>query len=389
MSADVEKMFSVRKSVWWQGTSEDHGQATILGDHPKWEAARTLAGLDWDPEQENLYSPIDTAQLRADYASAMFDAELTDAERLDRLVTLAENAQPQVEGYKRIKRSDTGATLSCMSDAYKLITNADFGEIFDAVLGQDNVKFETGGCLSGGKAVWMLSLLDEPLTIAGDDTTQTFPYLALMSRNDGMGGTVLRTTFTRIVCRNTYNMAEMAEGGYTVRGQNNGTFTFVHRGDWRNRMEDAKAAVGTARAQAKAYQAWAAEMLLIKVTKSTTAKFVDAFLPAPPEGMASDRVLANVEASRDKLREIIASPTVDGAGIGGTAYGLVNAAGEYLDHARQSRSWETKLNRTLLTPETLKGKAVKLVREITADDNTAPKPTRSRKATAKVPAAVA
>lgn len=364
MSAEVEQMFSVRQSVWWQGTSEDHGQANIIGDHPSWEEARKLAGLEWDPEREDIFQPLDPSVLKAAYGSVLFDAEMSDAEKLDRLVTIAQAAQPPVEGYKRIRRNDTGATLSVMTDAYQLITNADFGEIFEAVLGQDNVKFETGGSLTGGKAVWMLSLLDEPISIAGDDTV-TYPYLALMSRNDGMGGTTLRPTFTRIVCRNTFNMAEMSEAGYTVRGKNNGNFTFVHRGNWRDRMDDARQAVGMARQQAKDYQAFAAEMLLVKVTDTVEAKFVNTFLPAPPAGMASERVLANVEASRDQLRKILASPTVAGAGIRGTGYGLIQAAGEYLDHARQSRSWETKLNRTLLTPETIKGSAVKIVRELT------------------------
>jgi hypothetical protein len=43
----------------------------------------------------------------------------------------------------------------------------------------------------------------------------------------------------------------------------------------------------------------------------------------------------------------------------------VQGAGEYLDHARTSRSWETKLNRTLLRPETLKAQAVSIVKELT------------------------
>jgi len=51
--------------------------------------------------------------------------------------------------------------------------------------------------------------------------------------------------------------------------------------------------------------------------------------------------------------------------IAGTPYGLVQAAGEYLDHVRNARSWETRLNRTLIRPEPLKHRALSLVREIT------------------------
>ncbi len=45
-------------------------------------------------------------------------------------------------------------------------------------------------------------------------------------------------------------------------------------------------------------------------------------------------------------------------------YGLVQAAGEYLDHARGFRNSDTHLGRTLLRPEPLKVKAVKLVRQV-------------------------
>lgn len=367
MSASVDKMFSVRQQVWWQGTSEDHGQASILGDHPKWEAARVLAGLDWDPEQEPLLRPANETDLRRQLAEVLFDAEMNDAQRLDELVAVIQGSHPVIDGWKHVHRSDTHGTLACTMDTYQVISNSAFGEIFDAVLGQDNVKFETGGCLEGGKKVWMLAKLDEPVLLPGDDQTSTYPYLSLMSRHDAMGATVLKATMVRIVCANTFKMAEMSTGSEkTVKRNDGNTFTFIHRGDWRSRFEEAKQAVGNVRAEARAYQALAAELLLVKTDKSVTEKFVNTFIPAPPAGMASNRVLANVETSRDSLRKILASDTIEGAGIGGTAYGLVQAAGEYLDHARKARSWETKLNRTLLQPEPLKAKALSIVRELTA-----------------------
>jgi len=47
-----------------------------------------------------------------------------------------------------------------------------------------------------------------------------------------------------------------------------------------------------------------------------------------------------------------------------TAYGLVQAAGEYLDHVRTARSWETRLNRTLIRPEPLEHRALALARDV-------------------------
>ena len=41
------------------------------------------------------------------------------------------------------------------------------GEIVEAVLAQPNVKWETAGVLDGGRSVWCLALLDEPITLPG------------------------------------------------------------------------------------------------------------------------------------------------------------------------------------------------------------------------------
>ena len=70
----------------------------------------------------------------------------------------------------------------------------------------------------------------------------------------------------------------------------------------------------------------------------------------------------NVEEARKALRLIFHSATTEQ--IAGTAYGLVQAAGEYLDHVRTARTWETRLNRTLIRPEPLKHRALSLIREV-------------------------
>ncbi len=110
------------------------------------------------------------------------------------------------------------------------------------------------------------------------------------------------------------------------------------------------------------YVALARELLDIRITPQHRERFVTEFIPMPPEGLVTDRVASNVEEARKAVRAILASGTT--AGVADTAYGLVQAAGEYLDHVRRARSWETKLGRTLIRPEPLKAKALTLVREM-------------------------
>jgi phage/plasmid-like protein (TIGR03299 family) len=324
MPANIESMFSVRQMPW-------HREGTIVADYPDtWTQARMLAGLDWEPVTAAVYAPVG---INAD-GTVCYEP---------------------IEGWKTITRSDTGAVLSISKDTYTVIDHAEMGEIIEAVLAQPGVKWETAGVLDGGKAVWCLALLDEPITLPGDDSP-VLPYLAITNRHDGTAACALRATAVRIVCANTFRAAEL-------EGERTGTtFSFVHKSGWRNRIEEARTAVTGARAEMARYAELASELLAIRVTPAQRELFITEFIPKPPEGLITDRVARNVDEARAALRMIFESKTTEQ--VAHTAYGLVQAAGEYLDHVRTARSWETRLNRTLIRPEPLKHRALSLAREV-------------------------
>jgi phage/plasmid-like protein (TIGR03299 family) len=317
-------MFSVRQMPW-------HQEGIILGDYPgTWAEARVLAGLDWDPETTGVYT---ATGINTD-GSVHYEL---------------------IEGWQAIIRSDTGAVLSLNKDSYTVIGHGEMGEIVEAVLAQPNVKWETAGVLDGGRSVWCLALLDEPVELPGDDSP-TLPYLAITNRHDGTAACALRATAVRIVCANTFRAAEL-EGDRT-----GATFSFIHKSNWRDRIEEARRAVTGARREMRRYTELAAELLAIPVTRTQRELFVTEFIPMPPAGLITDRVARNVEEARQALRLIFESKTTEQ--VAGTAYGLMQAAGEYLDHVRGARSWETRLNRTLIRPEPLKHRALSLIREV-------------------------
>src|SRR5256885_4655956 len=324
MPANIESMFSVRQMPW-------HREGTIVQDYPgTWAEARTLAGLGWDP----VTAPC--------YAVTGINPDGTG------------HYEP-IEGWKPIPRSDTGAVLSISKDSYTVIDHGEMGEIVEAVLAQPNVRWETAGVLDGGKAVWCLALLDEPVTLPGDESP-TLPYLAITNRHDGTAACALRATAVRIVCANTFRAAEL-EGERT-----GATFSFIHRSSWRSRIEEARRAVTGARTEIRRYTGLAHELLAIPVSPRQRELFVTEFIPMPPQGLVTDRVARNVEEARSALRLIFESKTTEQ--VAGSAYGLMQAAGEYLDHVRTARSWETRLNRTLIRPEPLKHRALSLIREV-------------------------
>lgn len=336
MSASFTSGFFVREPAW-------HGMGVVVCDYPgSWDEARRLAGLEWEPvsapqfgftgltaEGKVTYDPDEAAT--GDYAR--------DA------------------GRQRIVRSDTGALLGSPSDEYQIISHAEMGEIVEAIEQQPNVKYETTVCLNGGKQVASVVRLDEPVVIPGDNS-QTLPYLALTTRHDGSASCRAQSTTVRIVCANTFAAAE-------AEGDRNGTvFTFSHSRNWRDRIEEARTAIRGLRADFSEYVEFAGHLAGVKVTGIQAEQFVREFIPAPIERLAvSDRVMANIEEARQAVRAILAGPTCET--VRGTAFGLVQAAGEYLDHYRGYRSMDTYLGRQLLRPERRKTEAVRLVTSIT------------------------
>lgn len=319
-----ETGFVVRQPAW-------HGLAAVHDGYPEsWEEARQWAGLEWEPIEETIY----------------------------RLQGIDDDGAPRYEaadGFNLIVRSDTKAVLSSQRDSYTLITHQEMGAIVDAVLGIHNVKYETAGVLAGGRQVWCLVYLDEPEQIPGD-ITPTYPYFAILNSHDGTGACRALHTDVRIVCANTANAAEMQA---SRSGQ---VFSFQHSKNWKDRIDEARETVFGVR---KAHREWvelATHLMHIRVSETQREQFVQAFIPMPPDGLVSDRVKNNVTKSQDALRSLFRSPTTEP--VAHTAYGVVQAAVEYLDHVRWSQSWETKMRRQLLRPEPLKAKALTIVKDV-------------------------
>jgi phage/plasmid-like protein (TIGR03299 family) len=356
MPANVDEMFSVREMPW-------HREGHILGDYPGWDEARKLAGLDWEPVPMPAYAKtLDDDQLMQRVMATLSTPGMTETDRAIMTMGMIKEAYKEEAGFNRVVRSDTGDTLAVVRDTYAIINHSAFGEILEATLevGQGQIKLETGGCLEGGRKVWLLARMDEPVVIPGD-TSATYPYLALTARHDAMGGVSLRSTAVRIVCANTFGASEL-------EGERSGlVYTFRHVGkaeSWRDKIDQAREAVLGARQEFADYREMMADLLGITLTQAQINLFVNEFIPMPPQGLITDRVRSNVEAARTRLFAVIDSRTVEGAGIKFTAAGMVNAAGEYLDHVRKARTWETRLNRTIIRPEPLKAKAKALALEV-------------------------
>lgn len=324
--------FSVREASW-------HGKATVLGDYPGREEAMRLAGHDF----RVIEVPVFTRPTLLDRSG----------------FPLPPSSLAPLEGWKALQKDTDDVVLNVVRDSYTVVQNDVLWDIVDAVVDQPNVKYETAGVLRDGAVLWVLARLDEPVTITGD-VTQTYPYIACSTTHDGTGACTARNTSVRVICWNTHSMME-DETFRTGR-----EFTFRHTLHVLDRIEEAKTLLRGTREAFASYVAIAEELAHISVTDSTIERFLVEFVPLPAADIVSDRVVANVETAREAIRDILNGPTT--VTIRNTAYGLVQAGTEYLDHIRGYRNSDTYLGRTLLRPEPLKAKLVKLVRELARED---------------------
>jgi phage/plasmid-like protein (TIGR03299 family) len=381
MPAYFDTGFSVRKPMW-------HGQGLVLDDYPTdWEDARKKAGLLWEPTYADLFVQqvvpamcrlclADLGQLHSDRCeleTADGWVQLSDTTEGLAVRVLANPSDPNgsptgvlvhvpATGHQAIVRDDTWGVLATPTDSYKLIQHSQMGELLDAYSASwrkagAEVKFETAGSVRGGAMVWALVWLDEPYTVKGDDSP-TYPFAALLNAHDGSAACKLLPTQVRIVCWNTWKAAE-AEGNRTGN-----QVVLRHSGNVDDRLEAAKASLGTMRDEAKAWELLANDLAGININDAVVRTFLDEFIPIP-EGATERTRNARLDRQSLFMGLLAESPTC--APLAPTAYKLVQAAGEYLDHLRPFRSQDTYLARTLFTNEPIKGGVVKLVRRLAAE----------------------
>lgn len=319
---DANQGYFVREPSWHQLEQK------ILADWPgSWSEARQQAELLWEPIAKPVFARTGT-RLGA------YDVE--------------EGVYTPIEGYQRILRSDTGGTLTVQTTAYEIISNTDFGAVIENLLGEmpGEIHYEGVFTLHGGRLVIALVRFDAPISVKGDPS-KTVQYAAFCARHDGQGGLKVVLTNVRVVCANTWGMAEhTSETDKT-------SFVIKHSKNWADRVEEVKAKLLIAADANMAYIAISELLMLKKVTPRNRETFLRRLLPVGDD--MGPRQKTNREGEREAIRIILQGRTCEG--IDKTAYGLMQAAGEWADHYRKFRSVDTYVNRSLFTKEPIKERA--------------------------------
>jgi len=321
-----DQMFSVRERPWHFGETNSF----VPMDYPGREEAIQLAGHDFEVVKLPVFEQIGDGFLPLD------------------------------EHHLR-RNSKTGHTFAVGPDSFEIVQNSVGWDLAEALLGEADIKWETGGTLKHGAVCWVLSRLNTPFTVPGDDS-KIWPYLSVSWGHDGSTPIRMRYTGVREVCWNTLSMSE------ALAEREGRQYTLRHTKNVHTRIDEVKRAISGARADHEQWLELATELAELPISDQGISAFMSEFsATAQPRGEVSARVQTNIDAARGEFMGIMNSGLTVPANLRNTAYGVVQGAVEFLDHIRGYRSRESYCKRTILRDEGLKRQLVPLARRISEE----------------------
>lgn len=280
MSAEIETMFYTREKPW-------HGLGVHVEEAPTSQQALSLAGLDWNVEQEPIFTSDDVL----------------------------------IPGYKANVRENDKKVLGVVTDRYKVIQNTEAFSFTDSLLGE-GVRYETAGSLQGGRKIWLLARLPHEYIIAGDRIS---PYLVFSNTHDGSGSVKVAVTPIRVVCNNTLNLA---------LGTAKRSFSMVHTGDIKEKMKEARDTLFMADSYMEQLGKEIENLRMKKISDSQVEEYIKMLLPSDKDDSVQQS--RNMKRLREDMRRryFDAPDLLD---VGKNAYRFINAVSDFATHAQPLR----------------------------------------------------
>ena len=230
---------------------------------------------------------------------------------------------------KVLFRSDTNAPLSVVSQRFQVVQPRDILEFYRDLTEVSGFELETAGVLKGGRKFWALARTGQTTMLKGNDESRG--YVLLATACDGTLATTAQFTSIRVVCNNTLAIA-LNGNSQAVKVPHNTSF-------------DAQA---VKRQLGITVSAWDDFMYRLKALSERKVKAAEArnyLLRVFTEDNGKAPPYTNERAMAKALT------LFEGAGRGaelaaakGTAFGLLNAVTEFVDHERRARSTDHRLD---------------------------------------------
>lgn len=315
----VENMAYVGQTPW-------HGLGRSLEAGLPLEDWIIQAGMDWDIQE----SPVRFVAGEREYLGEI---------------------KPYAD-HKVLYRSDTHDPLSVVGQHYKVVQPREILEFYRDLTEKSGFELETAGVLKGGRKLWALARTGQSTTLKGKDTTNA--YVLLATACDGTMATTAQFTSVRVVCNNTLSVAV---------GQGSGAVKVPHRSVFD--PEAVKQSLGIT------VSAWDDFMYRMKHLSLRPVKDLEAqtFLNNLLANPENPTVTKGTERTITRVLNLYAG---DGLGASlpsanGTAYGLLNAVTQFVDHERRARSQDNRLDSAWFGQgASLKNKALEQALQLTA-----------------------
>jgi phage/plasmid-like protein (TIGR03299 family) len=225
--------------------------------------------------------------------------------------------------HKVLYRSDTRLPLSVVSKRYQVVQPRGVLEFYRDLVEVGGFELETAGVLKDGRKLWALARTGQEAVLRGGDRVKA--YLLLATACDGTLATTAQFTSVRVVCNNTLQMA-IGDSAGAIKVRHSTRFD----------AEQVKKELGVAVSTWDTFIVRMKALASRRVSDAEALAFVTQTFDTPSSGdKAADSVFtlfkgkalgSNLESAND------------------TAWGLLNAVTEYVDHTRRARSPSNRLD---------------------------------------------
>ncbi|CAG4886474.1 DUF932 domain-containing protein [Paraburkholderia saeva] len=226
---------------------------------------------------------------------------------------------------KVLYRSDTKAPLSVVSSRYQVVQPQSILEFYRDLTEVGGYELETAGVLKDGKKLWALARTGQSVSLKGKDTVNG--YLLLATACDGTLATTAQFTSVRVVCNNTLQIA---------LGDSAGCVKVPHRSQFD--AQAVKRQLGIAISSWDGFMARTKALAECRVNDNAAEAFFRRVLTYP---VSSGQPMPATNDSAIKAVQSLYAGKGMGATLAsasGTAWGMVNAITEFVDHHRRARS---------------------------------------------------
>lgn len=295
----IEHMAYVGDTPW-------HGLGSALSPNQPLEIWQREAGMNWQIQD----SPVH------------FKADATG--HLSTIHSFPEQ--------KMLYRSDTKAPLSVVSHRYQVVQPREVLEFYRDLSEVSGYELETAGVLKGGRKFWALARTNQTTALKGNDHVNG--YLLLATSCDGTLATTATPTTVRVVCSNTLTIS-----------LNGATRAIKVPHSTRFDPQAVKKELGIAVSQWDEFMYRMRTLAERKVQWHEAIGFfmdvlcgINAHAPIP-EVLPNKRAMEKVQSlyeGKGRGSELVSAR--------GTAWGLLNAVTEYVDHERRARSSEYRMD---------------------------------------------